>query len=33
MPAILPAEELEYTTRPQVLEKLKDRFKKLEPAA
>jgi len=27
-PARLPAETLEYTTLPQVLEKLKDRFKK-----
>lgn len=30
MPAILPPEELEYTTRPQVLEKLKGKFKKVE---
>jgi len=27
MPAIVPPEELEYTTRPQVLKKLADRFK------
>ncbi|MCD6223465.1 MAG: fructose 1,6-bisphosphatase [Deltaproteobacteria bacterium] len=29
MPAILPPEEMEYTTKPEVLEKLKDRFKKI----
>ena len=32
-PHRLPAEEMEYTTLPQVLEKLKDRWKKIGPEA
>jgi fructose 1,6-bisphosphate aldolase/phosphatase len=30
MPAVLGPEEMEYTTRPAVLKKLKERMEKLE---